>query len=189
MSRLIETIRVNDGKAENIDYHFKRMRRLPLHWRPEELLNISLPPLGVHRLRIVYDADHFLYTTTPYTARPIRSLKLVFNNEIMYDHKYEDRSGLQEMYDQREGCDDVLIVKNNLITDVTYANIVFRKDNQWFTPDSFLLNGTMRQFLLDKELISEARITPDDLSRYSHFKLINAMLRDEAPGSEILNIR
>jgi len=165
------------------------MRRLRLHWRPEDILSIILPPQGVHKLRIVYDSNYFEYSITPYTIKPVRSLKLVFNNNIVYDHKYEDRSILQEMFNQREDCDDVLIVKNNLITDVTYANIIFKKDDRWFTPDSFLLNGTMRQYLLDSNKIFEARITPDDLSQYSHFKLINAMLRDEAPQSEVLNIR
>jgi 4-amino-4-deoxychorismate lyase len=189
MSRLIETIRVAGGKLENSSYHFKRMKKLPLNWHPEEILAIDLPGEGVHKLRITYDRDHFIHTITPYTIRPVRSLKLVVNNKIVYDHKYEDRGELDEMFNRREDCDDVLIVKNDLVTDVSYANIIFKKDSQWFTPDSFLLNGTMRQFLLDNRHISEARITPGDLSQYSHFKLINAMLRDEAPESQVLNIR
>jgi 4-amino-4-deoxychorismate lyase len=189
MSRLIETIRVSEGKAWNTDYHFKRMRRSLLSWDLRQILDISLPSRGIHKLRIVYDGNYFEHSVTPYTIRPVRSLKLVSNNDIVYDKKYEDRTELNEMFDRREGCDDILIIKDDLVTDVSHANIIFKRNDQWFTPDSFLLNGTMRQFLLDNKLIFEAHITPRDLSQYSHFKLINAMLRDEAPESEVLNIR
>jgi 4-amino-4-deoxychorismate lyase len=187
MSRLIETIRVAEGKIENMEYHLKRMRASigSFDWD----LNINVPANGLHKLRIVYDASRFEYTITPYTIKPIRSLKLVANDKIMYDHKYEERSALQEIFNQRKDCDDVLIVKNNVVTDASYANIIFKKGNDWITPDSFLLNGTMRQYLLDRNQVSEARITPADLAKYSHFKLINAMLRMDAPESEIVNIR
>lgn len=184
MSRLIETIRVAEGRLENIEYHFRRMGR-----RLEEILEIDLPPQGVHKLRIVYDAKGYSFDITPYKIRPVRSLKLVVNDKIRYDRKFEDRTELNEMFNQREDCDDVLIVKDNLVTDASYANIIFKEGSRWFTPDSFLLNGTMRQFLLDRKLIAETHITPKHLSRFSHFKLINAMLRNEAPESEILNIR
>jgi 4-amino-4-deoxychorismate lyase len=189
MSRLIETIRVTEGKSENIDYHLRRMRITSLRWSPEEILEIGLPPRGVHKLRILYDADGFEQSITPYTIRPVRSLKVVVDDNIVYDHKYEDRSALNQMFNQREDCDDVLIVKNGLVTDTSYANIIFYKDGKWFTPDSFLLKGTMRQYLLDHNKISEVRIALSDINRYTHFKLINAMLRDDAPQSEILNIR
>src|SRR3982751_4738129 len=137
MSRLIETIRVEGGKIENLHYHLRRMQR-------SQLPKINLPPQGLHKLRIVYDSTQFEYTITPYTIRPLRSLKLVFDNNIVYDRKYEGRSELEQLLAQRGNCDDVLIIRNNLVTDISYANIVFRKGNSWYTPDSFLLNGTAR---------------------------------------------
>ena len=185
MSRLIETIRVADGKIENLEYHSRRMN----HLHARKILNISLPTSGTHKLRIVYDENHFEAEISAYTIKPVRSLKLVFDNNIMYDHKYEDRTSINRLYKLKETADDVLIIKNKFITDVSYANIIFRSGNEWYTPDSFLLNGTMRQYLLDRKRIKERRITVDDISDFTHFKLINAMLRDEAPESEVLNIR
>jgi 4-amino-4-deoxychorismate lyase len=191
MSPLIETIRVSEGKVENIDYHFRRMKSAiqRFDWDLKEILNINLPSNGVHKLRVVYTSAQKTFDISPYKIRPIRSLKLVFDNDIVYDHKFEGRRELERLLKLRENCDDILIIKNKLVTDVSYANIIFRDDSNWYTPDSFLLNGTMRQFLLDNKKISERRITVDDLSRYSHFKLINAMLRDDATESEVSNIR
>ena len=190
MSRLIETIRLVDGKLENLDYHLKRMKAsLPsLEWSIGEKFDVDLPR-GVYKLRILYDSNEKTFEITPYKIRPVRSLKLVVDNNIVYDHKFEDRSELERLVAQRGNCDDVLIIKNNLVTDVSYANIIFRSGDQWFTPDSFLLNGTMRQSLLDRRKISERRISVDNLAEFTHFKLINAMLREDAPESEVSNIR
>ncbi len=185
MSRLIETIRVAEGTIENAEYHFKRMRNV----HRDDILKINLPVRGVHKLRIVYDQFHFESAITPYTIKPVRSLKLVFDNNIEYNQKYEDRSAIEKLLTLKSDCHDILIVKNGLVTDVSYANIAFRKGSDWFTPDSFLLNGTMRQSLLDNGRIKERRITVDSIGEFTHFKLINAMLRDEAPESEVLNIR
>jgi 4-amino-4-deoxychorismate lyase len=185
MSRLIETIRVANGQIENASYHFRRMRDLHI----KRITDIELPASGIHKLRIVYDEHHFEFSISPYTIRPVRSLKLITDNDIVYDKKYEDRTRLNFLLKSKGTADDILIIKNNLITDVSFANIAFRKDNTWFTPDSFLLNGTMRQNLLDNGKIKERRVSVDNLKEFTHFKLINAMLLDEAAESEVLNIR
>ena len=196
MSRLIETIRVAGGRPQNLDYHKRRMNDASmalfgdfLHWNPGRLFaTIELPPDEIYKVRLVYDFNGGTYTHAPYKIRPVRSLKLVTDNNIVYDHKFEDRSGLERLLALKEDCDDILIIKNNLVTDVSYANIVFREETQWYTPESFLLNGTMRQKLLDTGKIRERSITVDDIRKFSHFRLINAMLLDEAPESEISNI-
>ncbi|HZY81265.1 MAG TPA: aminotransferase class IV [Cyclobacteriaceae bacterium] len=190
MSRLIETIRFSGGKPLNIDYHLKRINASRPTWdRIAMLESIQVPDSITHKVRVVYDRTTYSVNIEPYTIRPVRTLKLVTDNNIVYDHKYEDRKALNVLFSRRTDCDDILIVKNGVITDTSYSNIIFRKDDTWFTPTTFLLNGTMRQYLLDKRMISEAPITPANITRYSHFKLINAMLRDEAPESEVLNIR
>jgi 4-amino-4-deoxychorismate lyase len=197
MSRLIETMRFAEGRVQNFDYHLRRMDDASmahfgdtLHWKPRYLIDtIELPSSEVHKVRLVYDFNKGTITTEPYTIRPVRSLKLVFDDNIGYSFKYEDRSAIDRLVQLKENCDDILIIKNNLVTDVSYANIAFKKDNTWYTPDSFLLNGIMRQKLLDTNKIKERRIGVDDIKEFTHFKLINALLLDEAPESEVLNIR
>lgn len=113
-------------------------------------------------------------------AKSVRSLKLVSSDAIGYAHKYEDRKVLDELYNQREKCDDIIIVKNGFITDASYANLIFRKGAEWFTPATFLLAGTMRAFLLDSNQIKSTEIRAGDITKYDSCKLINAMLGMDA---------
>lgn len=193
MSRFIETIRFSGGKFQNLDRHIERIIRAlggRPRWDIDSMLAEATPPGDhTHKIRVVYDQDIASVTTELYTIRAVRTLKLVTDNNIVYDHKFEDRRTLEQLYSQRDGCDDVLIVKNRAITDTSYSNIIFRKGDKWFTPGTFLLNGVMRQHLLDAGAITEVPISPIDLPQFSHFKLINAMLRDEARESEVSNIR
>jgi hypothetical protein len=46
----------------------------------------------------------------------------------------------------------------------------------------------MREKLLSEGAIIEERITPADLNRFTHFRLINAMLGFNAPFLPIKNI-
>lgn len=193
MSRLIETIRFSDGKFQNLDLHIRRIHRA-LNGRPRWDLDgifsgIAPPGDHIYKIRIVYDRDVASVSTALYTMRAIRTLKLVTDNNIMYDHKFEDRNDLERAFAQRDDCDDVLIVKNGKVTDTSYSNIIFRKGDRWFTPTTCLLNGTMRQYLLDAGAIESLPVSTADLAQFSHFKVINAMLRDEAPESEVSNIR
>jgi 4-amino-4-deoxychorismate lyase len=194
MSRFIETIRFSGGRLHNIERHKRRIESAlggQPDWDTDYFLSevaIGIPE-GIYKVRIVYDQKVASVTTKPYNIRPVRSLTLVFNNDIVYDHKFEDRSELERLFARRINRDDVLIVKNGFVTDTSYANIIFLKGNEWVTPDTYLLNGTMRQTLLANGRITEQSITPEDLAAFSHFKLINAMLGADAPESEVSNIR
>ena len=112
---------------------------------------------------------------------------MVHADHIIYDHKYVDRSELNELKDNCR-ADDVLIVKNGCVTDVTFANIAFTNGKDWVTPDTPLLPGTMRESLLRSGQIRQSRITPCDLTKFSHFRLINAMLGFNAPVIPVSNI-
>lgn len=80
------------------------------------------------------------------------------------------------LFEQRNGCDDILIVKNNLITDTSIANIAFLLDGQWFTPKSPLLKGTTRARLIDEGKIKIAHLRLSDVNNTSKIALMNAMM-------------
>lgn len=111
-----------------------------------------------------------------YHIKPIRSLRLVTHDTIDYSHKSTDRSELNELYQQRGDAEDILIVKNGLITDTWYANVALLKRGQWYTPASPLLKGTKRAQLIHDGKLVEADITPDKLNDYSQISIINAMI-------------
>ncbi|MGD1891663.1 MAG: aminotransferase class IV [Cyclobacteriaceae bacterium] len=95
---------------------------------------------------------------------------------MQYDHKFADRHLIIHLFAQRQSDDDILMVKNGLITDTSYSNVAFFDGQQWFTPHQPLLPGTSRARLLDEGLLQKAKITPNDLPQFEYCSLINAML-------------
>jgi 4-amino-4-deoxychorismate lyase len=73
-------------------------------------------------------------------------------------------------------ADEVIIIKNGCVTDTSYTNICFFDGKEWLTPDTPLLQGTMRRYLLDKGVIREVRIRRKDIQYFKKVSLINAMM-------------
>lgn len=76
---------------------------------------------------------------------------------------------------EKARTEEIIVVKNNHITDTSFSNILFLKGKTWFTPSTYLLNGVQRQHLLKNKKIKETDITLQNISEFSHFQLINAM--------------
>lgn len=126
----------------------------------------ALLPLCIHEI-----------TMTPYTMRPIRSLEIVEASSLDYHHKYADRSGLNQLVQNKSSnYDDVLIIQNGLVTDTSYCNIVFEKNGRYVTPLKPLLPGVRRSTLIDLGWIELADIPWDTIGEYDAVHLINAMI-------------
>ncbi len=150
MFQLIETIRLENGGFSNLEYHFNRMKKA---WK--ELYSIDNPPFdlaqmlkkyavpsqGLFKCRIVYGKDITDIGILPILIRPVNSLKAVYDDTITYDHKYEDRSAIEALFSKRGFCDDIVIVKDGLLTDTSSANIILKFSDKWFTPAYPLLRG------------------------------------------------
>ena len=196
MSLLLETIKVVDGKFCNLFHHEQRMiRSLEMLCGVEEdiildefLQELTVPKEGVFKCRIVYDEQTKEVEFIPYQARPVKSLKIVENDRINYDFKYADRKQIDKLFEAREDCDDILIIKKGEVTDASYANIVFKRGSEWVTPWSPLLKGTMRQKLIEENKIIPEKILLEDISTFKSFKLINAMLEFDSPEIDVSNI-
>jgi 4-amino-4-deoxychorismate lyase len=196
MYQFIESIRLEEGKFGNLDYHQTRIDRAMGEFYSDSpkidlkkfLHSCPMPSIGLHKVRIVYDNEIQSIQISHYTPREIKKLKLVPYDSISYAHKFEDRTELEKLFAQRGECDDVIIVKSNKITDASFANLVFMREGNWFTPSSYLLNGTMRQQLLDQKIIFEEEILASELSKYKKVKLINSMLLFNAPEIDVSQI-
>jgi 4-amino-4-deoxychorismate lyase len=183
MSLLLETIRIVDGKPMNAAYHQRRAAESSLEIFGEaihlEFDNLLIPEeyqQGLVKCRIVYDVHIHEITFEKYTPRKISSLKLVYDDNIEYATKRLDRSALNALVAQKGDADEVLIVKNGLLTDISYANIVVSIDGALFTPKNCLLKGTRRQQLLDEGIVEERELTAADLKSCNYVILINAMV-------------
>lgn len=122
----------------------------------------------------------FLYTQEielveylPYVPKEIQTFKIVKSN-IEYAYKYSDRRELQSLI--LPSYDDIIIQKNDLLTDTSIANIAFFDGQKWVTPKSPLLEGTTRARLLDEKFLTLKNIRSLDIQSFSHFALMNAMI-------------
>ncbi len=189
MTRFIETIRVVDGVACHLEYHCKRFSRTNWHHYKHqeeedfagfvsEILSkeMSIISKGVFKLRVIYSGKILSYTVEPYRSKLIKTLRLVEDNSISYSFKYENRCEIEKNFAMRDGCDDILIVKEGEITDSSYCNVVFEKGGSLYTPVSYLLPGTARERMINEGVLKETKIRPCDISRYDKVYLINSMI-------------
>lgn len=63
-----------------------------------------------------------------------------------------------------------------MVTDSSFSNLAFYDSGKWFTPETFLLNGIMRQKLLADNIIHEKKIAVNDMKKYEKISFINSML-------------
>ncbi len=182
MSQFIESIKVEDTEIFLLDQHQKRVNETFSYFGKEVSINIDeiFKSLkhdedGLYKFKITYDlTGKYRTQMIPYAMSEIANFQLVENNSYDYSFKFEDRKEIEKMKILSKAA-EIIIVKNNHITDTSYSNLLFKKGKDWFTPKTYLLNGVQRQFLLKAKKIKEAEITLQNLSEYSHFQLINAL--------------
>ena len=181
MYEFFETVKIADGHVCNIEWHQRRYERTIRHFgasRAVQLQSLIEPPSqkGVYRCKLTYTPKDILdISFFPYKKRSIISLKLI-ESDIDYTFKYRNRNEIDLLFSQRGACDDVLIVKNGLITDTSIANVAFFDGQEWLTPKKPLLAGTSRARHLEEGKLKEVDISPDMLASFSKIALLNAMI-------------
>lgn len=182
MSQFIESIKIEDQEIFLLELHQKRVNTTFSHFGKEGSIDIAKifkdlrhDEDGLYKLRITYDLNkNYRTQLIPYAISEIDDFQLVENNGYDYSFKFEDRKEFEKMINKAKAS-EIIIVKNNHITDTSFSNLLFLKGKEWFTPTTYLLNGVQRTHLLKNKKIKEAEITLQNITEYSHFQLINAM--------------
>ncbi len=187
--QLLETIRTEKGEFFNLHLHQNRMNNSrKILFNRKDVINLPsileeptsrISGNKFYKCRIIYNSEVTKIEFIPYNIPEIKSLKLVTCDEIDYNHKYLDRQQINELLTEKDKADDIIIVKNGLITDSSTANLLFYNGRHWLTPALPLLEGTQRAKLLTHEKIQVADIRIEDLHNFQKVRLINAMLRFE----------
>jgi 4-amino-4-deoxychorismate lyase len=197
MSRFIETIKIQNGLPCKLPLHEARLQRTRQHFFPDAPPTLPLADwlqvpahckTGIYKCRVIYARELLQVEFSPYTPRPIRSLKLVVDDAIDYAWKYEDRSALNHLFWQKADCDDILIVKNGRLCDSSYSNLAFYDGEAWYTPETPLLHGIQREQLLQEGRLQAVTIRVEDLKSFSQIALINAMLELGDCLVDVMNI-
>ena len=197
MFPLMETIKIKVGIPQHLDWHQWRFEKSfllhylkPAPFKLSSLINVPEEyQTGIVKLRFLYNEKDCFCQYSNYKPKQIKSLKLVEDDKIEYSLKYVNREKLDSLLAQKASADEIIIVKNNRITDTSYTNIVLFDGSEWVTPLYPLLKGTARERLLFEEKIIEKDVLKDDLKKYKSIKLINALLDfHEQPEIKIENI-
>jgi len=178
--KFFETIKIDEGKIFNIDYHNKRLNKtIKENFFIDSQIDlknfIDPPKRGLYRCKVIYDKKILDIKYYPYQKRKIKSFKLI-QSDIEYSYKYLNREKLDALFEEKGEADEIIIVKNSLITDTSIANIAFFDTKRWITPKKPLLKGTMRENLLYKKIIFEEDIRVDQIKKFKKIALMNAMI-------------
>jgi len=184
MCRFVESIKLKDGVFFRLKYHQERVNNAFDAFFPDEqaisvfetLNEYAIPGEGTYKCRIVYDSDVLSVEFAPYIRREIHTLKLVETELESSAFKSEDRAGFNAAFAQRGDCDDVLLVKNGLLTDSSYSNIALFDGKDWITPRLPLIYGVNRTELLETGKLLEKDIPVDNLKDFQQIALFNAMI-------------
>lgn len=136
----------------------------------------QFPEQGIYKLRLSYDTQLRQMEFQHYRMREVSTLKLVEIQQHSKDYKSSDRERIDNAFAQRGSCDDVLMVRDGLLTDTSYANIALYDGRKWLSPRVPLLYGTRRAYLLDHQRIELADIQVEELPRFQLLRMFNAMI-------------
>jgi len=184
MCLFIETICYEQGCFQQIDLHNERFNRTRQQFfrllAPLQLeLFLSIPSDlkdKTVKCTVTYGTDIVRIDYNLYQIRPVNSLQMVADDTIDYAFKYADRTKLNSLFNLRNQSDDILIIKNGLITDTSYANIIFKKKNKWYSSQNPLLKGTRIDRYFREGRVTPALLRPTDLPLFSEARIVNAMI-------------
>ncbi len=172
--KFIETVLITD-KIENIDLHNKRFNKTRYDFfkaKPADLKDYIKIKKN-KRVRITYSKKIENIEYFELQKRKFKKFKVIYS-DIDYSYKYADRNKLNSLKNPQ--TDEIIIIKNNLVTDTTISNLAFFDGQKWLTPKTPLLKGTKREELLDKKEIFPADITVNALENFEKIAMINAIL-------------
>lgn len=171
-----ETIKCEDYEVFNLNFHEDRVAKTIA--KNLNLQDYIYPHSNeLLRCKVVYDESSILSVDFfPYKKREINTFKIIEVDELEYSKKYFDRTELEQLFDKRESCDEIIIIINGLVTDTSIANIAIFDGDNWITPKKPLLVGTTRARLLKNAELIEKDITFEMLLNSKKLALMNAMI-------------
>lgn len=171
-----ETIKCEDFEILNLDYHNRRVANtIGMNLNLQEY--IYPPTNNLIRCKLIYDENGILDVQYfPYEKRGIKSFKIVYDDNIEYSKKYLNRDSIDNLFEKKENADEIIIVKNKIVTDTSIANIAIYDGKNWVTSKKPLLKGTTRARLLEEKKIIEKDISTEMLKNTQKIALMNAMI-------------
>ena len=183
MFRFFESIAIVDGKPRNLYFHQTRVDKTFKHFFSKYeshhleylLTKIELKAAPLVKCKFSYDELTFKFYQLPYVSKVFKSFILIEDDTILYSYKFVDRSYIDKYLKNSSPDEQIIFIKNKVITDSSFSNLIFFDGYRWLTPARPLLLGTMRALLLAEWRIHEEHIGTNQLHLFKSFKLINAL--------------
>lgn len=177
---VFETIAIIDGIPQNLAFHQARMdNTIEKLFQQVSIFNleeiIQVPTEyqnGLIKCRIDYNQQDFNIIFSAYQRREIKNYQCIYLDKLNYTFKYTNRTIFENLNIEK---DEAIIIQNGKITDCRIGNLLFLKNNIWYSSKDYLLKGTQLSNLLSKNRIELAEIRVDDLHQYEKVMMINAM--------------
>ncbi|MEI6347572.1 MAG: aminotransferase class IV [Bacteroidota bacterium] len=185
MYPLFETIAIEKFQPQNIELHQQRMDisylSLFKNTNPFNLSELikyeNIPSEGLFKWKILYGCSNYKTIVDRYEPRQINKVKFVHvDSNFDYTFKYSNRVQIDELRDINSEYDEIIMVKNGYLTDSSIANLVLKQKDKLYTPNTPLLEGTQRKYLIMKDRIIEKQILYKDLGDFEGVFFINSML-------------
>ena len=175
-----ETLKIENGEILNLFYHNLRLNKTihDIHGRKSNFdlkKFINIPNYKTYRCKVIYSKEIEKIEFMPLKKRVFKSFKFL-ESDVEYPYKNTNRDKLNYLFDKRDKCDDIIIVKDGLITDSTIANIAIYDGLKWYTPKKPLLHGTQRAKLLKDKSIIEKDIKLKDMKNIVDFAIMNSLI-------------
>lgn len=177
---VFETIAIINGEIKNLEYHQQRLAYTFEHLFNEKnklcLSKIIQVPAeyqnGLVRCRVDYCANDFNVKFYPYQKREIKNYQCVYVDNVDYCFKYTNRTFFDNLIIEK---DEAIIIKNGYVSDCRIGNLLFLKENRWYSPKQYLLKGTQLRYLLETNQITLKEIKAEDIHQYEKILMINAL--------------
>lgn len=177
---LFETLAVVDGNFRQIEFHQQRVNNAFKYYFnaiPQlHLDNILIPPSfkdGFFRCRIDYNSTTFKIGFFPYTPKKLTTFQCVFTENMDYRFKYSNRKRLDDL--KNNHTDEIIIINNGYVSDCTIGNLLFLKNNNWYSSADYLLKGTQLHALLEKQAVELIKIDTNAIFNFEKIMMINAL--------------
>ena len=182
--RFIESIRVFNGRAENLKKHQQRIdNTLAFHFDGrgsillQEIIRHNPPPeTGLFKLRIVY-ADAI--EKVEYLSYRIPHFRKFQCFSLPEDFEYRFKSANRKIFDEfsQQAQPDILpvLIQRGLVTDSTFSNLIFKRKDEWFTPAAPLLHGVQLQKIMETHRVQSIEIRKNELKTFDAIYPVNAL--------------
>lgn len=183
---IIETIKIENLKAVYFKEHIRRMKKTAKFFNfifPEKLKSLTPKKNGI--MKIVLDKNgeykiEYKRLNPSYTNKIIISQTPVNSSNIFLYHKTTIRDLYAKSFEKiknNEIYDEIFYNEKEELTEGARTNLIIEKDGKLYTPklSCGLLNGILRQKLLDKHKCTEKVLYKADLSKADKIYCINSV--------------